>query len=269
MKYSISNIAWKPHHNIEVANILKDGGIKHIDVAPLLAVSSLESSYDSQLEDFINFWDEYGISPFAMQSLFYEKKEINFFDSFINVDKMLDYFDAVTSMAKKMSVKSMCLGCPKQRSHDANIVDPNLVRDFFINLASICASKELILCLEPNSTVYGCNFLTNTDDTASFIRSISMDNLKLNFDTSTILLNDADPGVMFEKHNDIIGHVHISRPYLKPVTRETFNHQELASMIGHSNYDEGITIEMLYSGANLHKDLAEAIFVLKNFYSTL
>ena len=81
MKLSISNIAWANADRKRVADILVSENVKFIDVAPLLLVKSLNAYSEQELNKVIKFWNEKGISFSGMQSLFYELKNIKFFES--------------------------------------------------------------------------------------------------------------------------------------------------------------------------------------------
>ncbi len=263
MNLSISNIAWANADRKRVADILVSENVKFIDVAPLLLVKSLNDYSDQELNKVIKFWNEKGISFSGMQSLFYELKNIKFFESEKSFKNSIDYFKKIVMFSKKASIDKLVFGCPKQRSFDKNEVPIEVVRSFFNQIARICEDHKLDLCIEPNAKEYGCNFLNTTEEAALFAKSIDSDHAKINFDTGAVIMSGKDPVEEFEKYADIIGHIHISRPMLLPVDAVYMDHKNLSEKIKNMGYNKGIAIEMLCGEEDPYSCLRKAIEVLK------
>lgn len=264
MKLSISSLAWLVEESSEVCDLLLENKIHCIDTVPLHIVKSLLEPQ----EDFDCTWSKRNISIVGMQSLFYEIRETKFFENEDSVNKATYYFKNVASLSEKIGVKSLVFGSPKQRCLDGSEIQMNRAKSFFKRASEICKEHKTILCIEPNSSEYGTNFLTSTDETAEFIRSLNLENVMMNFDTGCDLMNGVNPVESFKKHRDIIGHIHLSSPRLKSITDETLDHSLLSSTIKKSGYDGFITVEMLgeSSKENRIKNLCESLDLLNRHY---
>ena len=258
MKLSISNIAWLKKADPEIASILFDNAIRHIDVAPLLTVDSLDGSP----HNFLSFWEKYNITPLGMQSLFYGRNN-KFFTSESSMAETIEYFTKITELAKKIGVTALVFGSPKQRVVEEKSVSKKLIVHFFDQMATICKNHEITLCLEPNAASYGTNFLNTTLETIKFIDAVNHPSLKLNFDTGTILINGLDPTEVYRYSAEYVGHVHISAPRLKPVDVEMFDHKKLRNLLLADQYNDGITIEMLTEEHGRNKNILKALKILK------
>jgi sugar phosphate isomerase/epimerase len=266
MILSVSNIAWRKEDRGDVLRILSSSGIRHIDVAPLLVVDSLNSYTDKEIIDYLFFWKSKNISPIGMQSLFYEMKNINFFSSKISIAESTIYFENIALFSKKLGVRHLVFGCPKQRSFDKTKTSMTTIDDFFKKIVEICENNDLILCLEPNAKEYGCNFLNTTEDTCEYIEKINSKNMKLNFDTSTVILNNNDPVNTFNTCFDHISHVHVSKPMLSPVDEKFIDHKSLSEAMIEKKYPGCVSVEMITKNRNnLKQNLNNAISVLKNY----
>ncbi len=63
-------------------------------------------------------------------------------------------------------------------------------------------------------------------------QSISDNTLtKINFDTGAVIMSGKDPTEEFVKYADFIGHIHISRPMLRPVNTKFMDHKNLSEKI--------------------------------------
>lgn len=264
MKLSISSLAWLPEETSEVYDLLLEHQIDCIDTVPLHIVKSL-------LEPQVVFecaWSKRSISVVGMQSLFYEIGDTKFFENEDSVNKATYYFKNVASLAEKIGAKYLVFGSPKQRCLDGSEIQANRAKSFFERVSQICKEYRTILCIEPNSSEYGTNFLTSTDDTAEFIRSMSLENVMMNFDTGCDLMNGVNPVESFKKHCDIIGHIHLSSPNLKLITEETLDHSLLSDAIKRSGYEGCLTVEMMGEAfkENRIKNLDVALKLLNRYY---
>jgi D-psicose/D-tagatose/L-ribulose 3-epimerase len=267
MKCSFSSIAWSKEDTDDVIEILIRNRIRHIDLIPSQIVTPLESLEVNQIANFKKTWFTKGFSAIGMQSLFYERKDLKFFQSEESVKDSIAHFRRIANLANQLEITSLVLGSPQQRKIDSKKDSNDLVLFFFKQLSSICVENKLTLCLEPNSSHYDTNFLTTTAETAKFIERLSLPAIMMNFDTGCEIMNQGDPIESFSRYNDIIGHVHISAPYLKPVTAACIDHTKFSNLLRKKMYNKCIAIEML----NLEKrmqlfNIQVASKILKDYY---
>ena len=104
--------------------------------------------------------------------------------------------------------------------------------------------------------------LNNTNETINFIDKINLPHLKLNFDTGTILLNGNDPIEVYKYSNQYVGHIHISSPGLKPISKDMFDHNKFRNILLDHQYNKGIAVEMLTEKNNLSENIKAALEIL-------
>ena len=266
MKLSISSLAWSSEQTGDVREILSQSAIRHIDTIPLHVVSSLETLHDPSVQHFNNFWSSRDFKVLGLQSLFYEKSNLRFFEDDRSCDSAIRYFEKIVNLSKCLCASVLILGSPKQRFLFEE--RGKIVEKFFKSLSCACEIAEIYLCLEPNSIEYGTNFLVNTRETAEYITELRHKNIMMNFDTGCDLMNGEDPVKSFERYHNIIGHIHLSCPYLRPVNKQSFDHLALSKVIKQVDFRGGVTIEMMRdeSKEKSLENIRSAIQVLQDYY---
>ena len=96
--------------------------------------------------------------------------------------------------------------------------------------------------MEPNPEIYGTNFLNTTTEAVDFVKKINNQGLKVNVDMGTIIHNNESLDVI-ANNIDFINHIHISEPYLEPITEREI-HTELYKLLKKYSYGNFISIEM-------------------------
>ena len=266
MKLSISNIAWKKEENTKISSLLKDFNIKYIDIAPLLVVDTLEKYTQKEIKNCFDCFYRNNIKALGMQSIFYEIKDIKIFLNNNSV-LFLNYFKKVVKFAKLMKIQRIVFGCPSQR----HIFPETKNRDvflFFKEITKICKKNKIYLCLEPNAKEYGSNFINTTRDAFEYVKRLDSKYAKINLDTSSAILNNNNPSLMFHTFKSHIGHIHLSKPMLKPIDSKFMDHKDFSGILKKEKYNLGISIEMLTEKYNVESEIAitNALSVFRDFY---
>ena len=81
MRLSISNIAWDPAEDTEIAKLLKNYHINAIDIAPSKYFSNFFTTGKSEIVAIKNYWLDHGIELVGMQSLLFGTQGLNIFGS--------------------------------------------------------------------------------------------------------------------------------------------------------------------------------------------
>jgi sugar phosphate isomerase/epimerase len=266
VKLSISSLAWTSGQSRDVHKILLESNIRHIDTVPLHVVRSLETPYDSELQHFKNFWISSGFKILGLQSLFYEKNALCFFEDNASCEMAISYFKRIVTLSQKLGVNVLVFGSPKQRYMFEK--REKIVEYFFRSLSHACETSDLFLCIESNSTEYGTNFLTSTHETANFVSNLGQKNIMMNFDTGCDIMNNQDPVESFEKYHKFVGHVHLSSPYLGPVNSKTLDHSAMFKSLKRCDFRGGVTIEMMRDSSDEKsiENVKDAIQVLQTYY---
>ena len=143
--------------------------------------------------------------------------------------------------AEALQCRNIVFGSPKNRIlSDAS--QRSLAIDFFREVGGFASTRDSVIAIEANPTIYGTNFLNTTREAVDFVQEVASPGVKINLDTGTIIANGEDVAeIAVFLHT--IHHVHISEPYLEPV-RTRGIHAQLAGILTESGFNGYVSIEM-------------------------
>lgn len=270
MNLGISNIAWDPSLDSEVASILRAFGLDTIDIAPS-KYFDLKSSIDyGELLQLRRDWESRGIRIWGMQSLMFGST-LNLFGCSEEQDRVLEWLERVFIIGQAIGAQKLVFGSPKNRNcthSDPGECDKRAL-PFFARLGDIAHERDISLCVEPNPRQYGSNFLTNCHDTANFVLRLAHPSVQLQMDFGSLMMNEEGPEIFFESYRGLIGHVHISAPHLVPIYKhENELIRYFRALNGFDPVTEIVpTIEMLSTApdqtlAEIEKSLISALVMM-------
>lgn len=265
MKFSISSLAWKREEDEEVRDLLVSQNVHNIDIIPLHVVKNVTTNIED-VSNYKKFWSDYKIEILGMQSLFYEKRDILLFSSENSIKESLSYFVKVSDLAYALGCSSLIFGSPKQRNLSIDFVSNESIQSFFKEMSKICKRHNQTICIEPNSKLYGTNFLTSTREVAEFVIALDIVNIRMNFDTGCDIMNNEDPIRSFEEFGHLAHHIHISAPNLKCVDDTIMDHKGFSKILKKSNYTGGVSIEMIRNEKKSIDNIRNALSVFKENY---
>lgn len=247
MRLSISNIAWDVEYDNTIAELLQRYGIDAIDVAPGKYFPDPVQTNDVEIMEVKNWWAEKGIEIIGMQALLFGTTGLNVFASQDIQQAMLNRLEAVCRVSAGLGATRLVFGSPKNRDLTglSNYEALSVATSFFRQLGDIAESYGVIICLEPNPTCYGANFMTTSEETANVVRSIAHPTIKMQLDTGALAINNEDVDVVLKEHADIIGHIHASERNLIPLCDGTLDHESFARSFRQYLPEHPVTIEML------------------------
>jgi D-psicose/D-tagatose/L-ribulose 3-epimerase len=244
---SISNIAWDVEHDDDVAKVLNDYGVSYIDIAPPKYFGLPSNTEQKQILDVKNYWNSRGVEPLGMQSLLFGTKGLNVFGSSTSQDLLLQHLAHICRIGSALGAKKLVFGSPKNR--DRSYLDDNqaltIAVDFFRRLGIVAKRYDVVICLEPNPECYGCNFMTNSIDTANIVREVNHDHIRMQLDIGAMNINNEDPAIIIKLVAPMIHHIHISEPQLAPLDKDNQYHKKASVAIQSYLPEMPMTIEML------------------------
>lgn len=256
---SISNIAWDAKDDLKVAKILNKHDVKYIDLAPSKYFKDLKKATITEIEQVKGIWRKHGISIYGMQSLMFGTKDLNLFGDNLVQSVMLDHLSSVCRIGELLDARYLVFGSPKNR--DCSVVEDDkredIALDFFYRLGEIAKHYNVTICLEPNPTLYGANFLTTTQDTYDFVCKLNHPNIRMQLDTGTMLVNNEVASVIDHVKN-MIGHVHLSQKHLT-VLGDSCEDIPNTAINTADKVSNNILSSKLSCIENEHKCLAEAL----------
>ena len=250
MNLSISNIAWNIDEDHEISKILNDYNVNLIDIAPNKYFNSINSTNIQEIDKVKNYWKQRNIKISGMQSLLYKANNFNIF----NIDEhshnlIINYLEKIIIIANRLGAKNLIFGSPKNRDrgslNDTEVLSKS--KFFFKSLGDIALNYNIKICLEPNPSLYNCNFMTSTHETEKIIRNVNHEAIKLNLDIGALTINNENLDDVMTKCHDLISYVHLSEPNLITLGNTNLDYKKIIDTIRNFIPDVTLSIEMLNS----------------------
>lgn len=248
MKLAISNIAWTAQEDEAVYAMMKQYGYTGLEIAP---TRFFPSEPYGNLERVREWRAEFGASTGfdipSMQSIWFGRTERLFADAGQR-QVLLAYTKKAVDFASAAGCANLVFGSPKNRAlpdaSDRFLWEQGI--DFFRALGNYAHEKNTAVGMEANPAIYDTNYINTTQEAVSLIREVGSAGFLLNLDAGTMIEN-REPVESLAGSAGLINHVHISEPFLKPVSmdggRRSF-HGELAAFLRENGYQGYVSVEM-------------------------
>lgn len=219
MRLAFSNIAWDVTEDDGIVDLLHRYCVDAIDIAPAKYFPDPASARDEDIVAVKTWWAARGIEITGMQALLFGTSGLNLFGSPDAQQAMLDHLAAVCRIGAGLGAVRVVFGSPKNRDR-SGLTDQEanaIAVPFLERLAVIASAHGVCICLEPNPTCYGANFMTTSQETAKIVELVSHSAVRMQFDTGAATINGESCVAILERHAHLIGHVHASEPDLLPL----------------------------------------------------
>lgn len=268
MRLAASNIAWDTDEDETIVKLLKKYEIDAIDIAPGKYFPNLPNTTDKEITEVKKWWDERSIEITGMQALLFGTSGLNVFGTIESREAMIAHLTAVCRIGGGLGAKKLVFGSPRNR--DRTGLTENQAFDtaatFFSKVGAVAQSYGVILCLEPNPTCYGANFMTTSDETAQVVSQVSHPCIKMQFDTGAVAINGENPEIVLQKYAQLVGHIHASEPDLLPLGDANTEHKKMSSAIEKFLPNHLVSIEMLATKNEAHESSIERAFDVATRY---
>lgn len=247
MRLAISNIAWDIAEDTSVAKLLGKFGVDAIDVAPGKYFPDPANAKDEDIANVRRWWADQDIEITGMQALLFGTTGLNVFGESESQEAMLEHMRAVCRIGAGLGATRLVFGSPKNRDRsglsDAQALDQAV--SFFRRLGSAAQEHGVIVCLEPNPSRYGANFMTTSNETAHVVAAVGHRAIRMQFDTGAITINGEYPEDVLESNAGLIGHVHASEPDLVPLGDGGTDHRLMHKAVQQYLPNHLVSIEMV------------------------
>jgi sugar phosphate isomerase/epimerase len=245
MRLSISNIAWLPDEEKAIAALLRDEGVRDVEVAPTRIADDPRSLSRTALRDYRAFWNDHGISIRAMQSLLFNRPELHIFRSDASMQATVDYLSVIIDIGVQLGATVLVFGSPKQRTiAGINASDVSAREtEFFWQIGKAAASAGVHFCVEPNPPAYGCDYVNTIDEAVALFERLGPNGLGLHADAAAMTMV-ADPPEKLITLAPMLKHFHISEPDLALIGSGGVPHERFAAALGEGGYRWLVSIEM-------------------------
>lgn len=254
MRLAISNIAWDTAEDEGIAELLNRYGVDAIDIAPGKYFPEPAKATDEEILHVKNWWSVRGIEITGMQALLFGTAGLNVFGSPEVQGELLQHLSAVCRIGAGLGATRVVFGSPKNR--DRNGLNDEQVMDiaipFFRRLGDIAQSYGVVICLEPNPSCYGANFMTTSAETAEVVRQVANQGIRMQLDTGALAINGEDPASVLQNSAMLIGHIHASEPDLVQLGDGGVDHASVAACLQQRLPEHIVSIEMLATKNESH-----------------
>jgi len=255
MRLAISNIAWDTAEDEAIVTLLQRFGVDAIDIAPGKYFPEPANATDEDITRVKNWWLERGIEITGMQALLFGTTGFNVFGPPESQVAMLQHLTAVCCIGAGLGARRIVFGSPKNRDRsgltDQETMD--VAVSFFRRLGHIAQSYGVLICLEPNPTCYGANFMTTSAETAMVVKLIGHAAVRMQLDTGALTVNSEDPVTVLQDCAPLIGHVHASEPDLLPLGDGGADHAKVVAALKQYLPHHVVSIEMLATKNEPHE----------------
>ena len=246
MNVAISNIAWRREEAAGVADLLKELGVKGIEIAPTMVWPKPLEASDSAIRDHRRFWESRAMRVVAMQSLLYGRPDLTLFESEAKREETLAYLEGVMSLGGKLGARALVFGSPKNRF--VGNLAPEEARaiavSFFRRAGDLAAKEGTVLCIEPNPPRYGCDFIRTIEEGRDLVGDVASPGFGLHLDAAAITLSGEKWEEPLAKAAPGLCHFHASEPDLAAIGSGRVDHERFGQALRRAGYKNWVSIEM-------------------------
>ena len=251
MKLAISNIAWDAAHDHRVAAQMRKRGFSGVEIAPTKYWRQPLAATAAQVESVRSFWRDQGLPIVALQSLLFGSAGLAIFSDAAAQRAMADYLAGIIRLGAQLGAGVLVFGSPKNRLRGGLTPEAadEMAIPFFRELGTIAANEGLCLCIEPNPSAYGCDWITTSDEGLRLVRAVDSPGFGLHLDAAGMTLSGENFSPAIAAATGAIRHFHASAPNLAPVgVDEVVDHAAAAPALRAQNYSGFVSIEMRDAG---------------------
>jgi D-psicose/D-tagatose/L-ribulose 3-epimerase len=246
LKLAISNIAWQPAEERDVAALLRDEGLRYVEIAPTRIAPDPRSISTSALRAYRDFWSDHGIAIVAMQALLFGQPDLHVFRSDAQRSRTIDYIRVMVDIGAALAADVLVFGSPRQRTIDD--LPPDYIArseaEFFGKVGAAAEAAGIRFCIEPNPREYGCDYLNTVDDVVALLARIPSVGLGLHADAAGMTMAGDAPERLAALATNALSHFHISEPDLALIGSGGVPHERFAGALRAGSYNRYVSIEM-------------------------
>jgi sugar phosphate isomerase/epimerase len=247
MRLAISNLAWSPSEDDEVAQVLQSFDVHGVELAPTKLWPDLTRVQDADLKAYRAFWQRQGIGIVALQSLLFGQPELVIFRDQATRTQTLNYLRHVMRIAARLGAQILVFGSPRNRlRNDLGLQRSHVIAtEFFRQVGEAAAQHDVIFCIEPNPIVYGCDFIRTATEGVALVRAVNHPHFRLHLDAGGMTLSEELYAEAIAASREWMAHFHISEPQLAIIGEGCTDHAAAARALRQIAYKHWVSIEML------------------------
>lgn len=248
MRLTISNIAWEKAEDTAVAALLSQYGFTGVDLAPSKIWSDPLAATDEEIAAVRAWWQERGINVAGAQSIHFGHPELQIFQTEEQRDQMLQFTARMIELCGKLGVTAIVFGSPKNRLRGTMSMEQSLeiAEPFFRQLGEVAIQNNTHLCIEPNATDYGCDFVNTAAEGYALVQRVNHPGFRLHLDSGNMTMMKENCVESIRRCVDVMQHFHVSEPQLGQVgvNPSPVDHAGIAAVLKELHYDKWVSVEM-------------------------
>jgi D-psicose/D-tagatose/L-ribulose 3-epimerase len=209
-------------------------------------VPSLDRASPDAVARLRDWWQERGLRIVAIQSVLHGRPDLVLFDDEVARGALTQYLVAALRVASGLGAGAVVFGAPRNRKRGLlSVADAERVAvAFFRDIGARALDLDTCVCVKPNPTEYGTDFMNTTAETANFVRLVDHPGIGLQLDAGAMALTRADVRPDVADSIAPVRHVHASEPFLAPLTAASPVHVALAGALRTAQFAGYVCLEM-------------------------
>lgn len=194
-KIAVSNIAWDPADQPAAYALLKQNGVRGLEVAPGMLLSNVRDVFhptDEEVNRALDTIRAAGLELVSMQSLLFGVEGASLFGSDEQRLQFRKAMQDAMGLAKRFNIPNLVFGSPRQRVIPDGI-SPQLAERIalqtFLQLGDAAAAAGTVIAVEPNPVGYGTNFLNTLAEADAFVSAVEHPAITVNLDLGAMHMN--------------------------------------------------------------------------------
>ena len=265
--FAVSNIAWPFEQRHAAYRLLRDQGITGLEIAPGLLFADAANAFapaPGLVSERLAEIEDAGLTLVSMQSLLFGTRNAALFGSAEQRGNFIAGVKKAIDLAAELAIPHLVLGSPKERAVPDGMSESEAGRiadEALAELAAYATPRGCRVGLEPNPAIYDTNFATTTPAAINIVRRINQSGMMLTLDIGGMLANKELPTMdeMLKEHIDLVGHVHVSEPFLAPAPADEATAAFVLRSLQALGYSKWISVEMRSAGDDWDQNLRKAL----------
>lgn len=252
MIFAVSNLAWKPEERLGAYRLMAEAGVTGLEIAPSLFFAGTEDPFRPDATRAALALKEigsHGLSLVSMQSLLFGASGADLLGDANGRTTFMVAMRRAIDLCGRFGIPNLVFGSPGQRRIPEGMPTTQAwseAAEMFRSLGEHAGAAGTKIAIEPNSAVYGTNFLTTLEEAQSFVNEVDHPAVAVNLDLGTMWLNGSSSFDVARAAASTVplAHVHVSEAHLAPAPDTTTDLVPLLLSLFRAGYHRAVSIEM-------------------------